>query len=779
MEKRFAAFLGLAFLILMLNVMVSSYFAPPPQPPVEPAEAPVAQAPPVDAQPTDKAADAEDAPAAVAEQEPQAEEEVDQQAQAVEAVEAPQRWLTIGSLDPSGPYRMLVTFTNHGAAIRRLELTSDRYNELHNRSGYLGHLQPVAGPDGRGVRVQVVGAGTPAAEAGMQAGDVLLSVDDQEINSGTQLDEILQETRPGQTVSLTVARDGQTLPAMTATLRWSPLAVMGPEARNILERKEELPPDFRDPPSYLLSLAQVGEASRTLDTPLPGVDMIGANWEVAEHDQEQVAFRMTVPEKNLEVIKRFRLAQVPQDRLEDPNVPAYHLDMDVEIRNLGQTPQEVAYRLDGPTGLPTEGWWYASKISRNWGGAGLRDLFVQYEGQSPIMFSPASVGAGDVPVMGQGRSMMFIGIDAQYFASVLIPQKQSLEEVWFQEARALNLSPTPTSGTDSRLLNVSFRLLGQPHTVAPGEPLKQSFTLFAGPKRPDLLAHYGQGQEGYYSLSGLVYYGWPIWAAVSTVMIGILHFFYDLFGNYGIAIVLLTVLVRGLMFPLSRKQALNMVKMQELQPEIRRLQEKYKKDLEKRTKAQQDLFRKHNYNPMGGCLLMFVQLPIFLGLYRALMVDVELRQAPLISDAIRWCSNLSAPDMLYDWSWLMPDFINNGVGIFGLGPYFNILPVVTVALFIGQQKMFMPPPADEQAALQQKLMQYMMVFIGLMFYKVASGLCLYFIASTLWGLAERKFLPKTQAGQAALKAEEPAAPVKSTPSSNGKRRTGRPKRKQK
>ena len=84
----------------------------------------------------------------------------------------------------------------------------------------------------------------------------------------------------------------------------------------------------------------------------------------------------------------------------------------------------------------------------------------------------------------------------------------------------------------------------------------------------------------------------------------------------------------------------------------------------------------------------------------------------------------------------------------GLGPYLNILPIFTIVLFIVQQKMFMPPPTDEQSAMQQKVMKYMMVFMGLIFYKVASGLCLYFIASSLWGLAERKILPKTTAATA-------------------------------
>ena len=91
----------------------------------------------------------------------------------------------------------------------------------------------------------------------------------------------------------------------------------------------------------------------------------------------------------------------------------------------------------------------------------------------------------------------------------------------------------------------------------------------------------------------------------------------------------------------------------------------------------------------------------------------------------------------------MPTFISQGQGFFGLGPYFNLLPVLTIVLFILQQKMFMPPPADEQQAMQQKLMKYMMLFMGILFFKVASGLCIYFIVSSLWGIGERKVLPKT------------------------------------
>src|SRR5262249_15538071 len=132
--------------------------------------------------------------------------------------------------------------------------------------------------------------------------------------------------------------------------------------------------------------------------------------------------------------------------------------------------------------------------------------------------------------------------------------------------------------------------------------------------------------------------------------------------------------------------------------------------------------------------------PIFVGLYRSLMVDVELRQSPLFGSAIRWCSNLAAPDMFFDWSSFMPAMVTQGI----LGPYLNIFTIITVGVMLVTQKMSMPPPTNEQAAMQQKMMKYMMLFFGVMFYKVAAGLCLYLIVSSLWGIAERKLLPKNQ-----------------------------------
>jgi YidC/Oxa1 family membrane protein insertase len=147
---------------------------------------------------------------------------------------------------------------------------------------------------------------------------------------------------------------------------------------------------------------------------------------------------------------------------------------------------------------------------------------------------------------------------------------------------------------------------------------------------------------------------------------------------------------------------------------------------------------------------------------------VQLRDAPLISSAVRWCSNLAAPDMLFYWRHFMPEFAFNW-----LGPYFNILPVLTIFLFLWQQHKMMPPPTDEQQAMQQKMMKYMMIFMGVMFFKVASGLCIYFIASSLWGLGERQFLPKKKAVDATTDDPPRKTPL---PGSNGDGERGKRKK---
>src|SRR5205807_4371100 len=142
-------------------------------------------------------------------------------------------------------------------------------------------------------------------------------------------------------------------------------------------------------------------------------------------------------------------------------------------------------------------------------------------------------------------------------------------------------------------------------------------------------------------------------------------------------------------------------------------------------RAQMDLYRKHGVHPLGSCWIVLLQMPIFLGLYYSLQESIHFRLSSFL-----WIKNLAAPDMLVWWGENIPWISRpeDQGGLLYLGPYFNLLPIIAVVFMIVQQKMLTPPPTDEQQAMQQKMMKYMMIFFGLMFYKVAAGLCIYFIA---------------------------------------------------
>ncbi|MHC4177508.1 MAG: YidC/Oxa1 family insertase periplasmic-domain containing protein [Planctomycetota bacterium] len=761
MERRFVLFLVLSFALIIGHTMLMRRLNPPkPQPRAKaPAEAkPGAQDDGGKQGPQKEPEDNGKKPPEQPEEEPgdPPQEAGPAKVDDSEFKRAP-GLVTLGSLDPEGPYRFAATLTTKGGAVARIELSDPRYRNLEDGSGYLGHLAEGGGKvrqddRGPGCLVQVVVPGTPAAKAGLKVGDLITALDREPVTKAKDLELALAKTKPNDTISLTVVRVGKKKgEKLSVTLGRRPQEVVKPEGKDRL--------------SFLLTLHQFDDQRLTRDDEKPlvdfgrelkGLDLWDGYWSLVKFDTKEgkwkevdvselrktkpteISFQRTI--KHLRITKTFRIAKVPEDSPKDASYRAYHLEFDVRVQNIDIAARDVAYQLDGPTGLPVEGEWYASKIARgeHWynlfARAGLRDVAVSKisEGyRSFDLIGCPTIANDDFGAPGENQSVGLIGVDAKYFAAVLIPQGQGKDKRWaaapMEVAQWQPLRVGEVNKKRNALTNTSCRLVSQAYPLAPGETLSHRFVIFAGPKTPDVLANYGLGE--------LIYYGW--FSALARPMSGILHFFHGIVPNYGLAILMLTVLVRGCMFPLSRKQALGARKMQELQPEIRRIQEKYKNDMEGRTKAQQELFRKHNYNPLSGCLVLFIQLPIFVALYRSLMVDIELRGAPLLWQGIRWCSNLSAPDMLFYWKDFMPGLV---VGY--LGPYFNILPILTIALFILQQKMFMPPATDEKTAMQQKMMKYMMVFMGVLFFKVASGLCIYFIASSLWGLAERKFLPK-------------------------------------
>jgi YidC/Oxa1 family membrane protein insertase len=314
--------------------------------------------------------------------------------------------------------------------------------------------------------------------------------------------------------------------------------------------------------------------------------------------------------------------------------------------------------------------------------------------------------------------------------------------------------------------DITVRVATEPAELKPGDTVTHRYLLYHGPVKPSLLSYVRKHSEavapelvnryafdlglnkmidypsaGFMGKIGQVTQFSYLVSLTTNLMHWLLGKLNWVVPIYGICIILLTVMVRGMMFPLSRKQALMSVKMQALAPEVKKLSEKYKDDHQALGRAQMELWRKHGVNPLGSCWVLLLQMPIFMGLYYALQESIQFRLAPFL-----YIENLAAPDMLFRWGESIPllsRVVDYG-GFLYLGPYLNLLPIIAVSLMMVQQKMMTPPPADEQQAMQQKMMKWMMVVFGLMFYKVAAGLCIYFIASSLWGFAERKLLPKAK-----------------------------------
>jgi YidC/Oxa1 family membrane protein insertase len=330
--------------------------------------------------------------------------------------------------------------------------------------------------------------------------------------------------------------------------------------------------------------------------------------------------------------------------------------------------------------------------------------------------------------------------------------------------------------------DITVRVVTEPVELKPGDRVEHRYLLYHGPVKPSLLGlmrgdarvdpelveRYSRGLQlntmtDYQSDNVFGWFGGKIgwsWLVIqcTNLMHVVLAYLFKVVPSYLVCIILLTVLVRGLMFPVSRRQAIMGVKMQALAPEIKKLAEKHKDDLHARQQAQMELFRKHGVHPLGSCWFILLQMPIFMGLYYCLQESIFFRLAPAWPTWIPWIQNLAAPDMLFRWGEGIPLLSTResyGSPIY-LGPYFNLLPILAVALMLAQQKMMTPPAMDEQQEMQQKVMKFMMIFMGLFFYKVAAGLCVYFIASSLWGFAERKLLPKAKKGDVPVaKAEEP------------------------
>jgi len=254
--------------------------------------------------------------------------------------------------------------------------------------------------------------------------------------------------------------------------------------------------------------------------------------------------------------------------------------------------------------------------------------------------------------------------------------------------------------------------------IEPGQQVVLKHQLFIGPKQMDLLNEVGKG------LGNLIDFGW--FDFLARPCLHFMNMIYGVIPNYGLAIIILTIIIKLLLWPLGTKSYKSMNEMKRIQPLMAEIREKYKNDKKKQNEEVMSLYRTYKVNPMGGCLPMVLQIPVFFALYRMLYEAIELRHAPFIG----WINDLSAPDRLF----------NFGITIPLMEPPYGI-PVLTLimgaSMFL-QQKM--SPPMGDPA--QAKLMMAMPIVFTFIFINFSSGLVLYWLVNNVLSIAQQYYIQK-------------------------------------
>ena len=367
----------------------------------------------------------------------------------------------------------------------------------------------------------------------------------------------------------------------------------------------------------------------------------------------------------------------------------YDYDLDLSVKNLTNAPFEIAPEMILTGNSPKDkANAYSFSGAEVWMNKGLEELDKGDLEDKPVL-------TGDIS---------WTTINIPYFMSGLVPTTKDISE-----------KRTVRGTTQDQIMTTV--LLEAAATVQPNQSTSYQYLVYTGPRDLDILEPLG------HDLANAIDFGW--FDILAKPMLVLLNLLYGWIGNYGVAIIIITLLTKIVFWPLARKSYKSMKAMQSLQPQIMKIREKYKGDKQRMNQEVMGLYKTYKINPMGGCLPMVVQIPVFIAFYKVLGGSIELRHAPFML----WINDLSAPDRLMI-----------GFDI----PYVGGLPVLTLlmgaSMFL-QQKMT-PTPGDPA---QAKMMLLMPVVFTFMFISFPSGLVLYWLVNNVLGIAQQYMTNKGKA----------------------------------
>jgi YidC/Oxa1 family membrane protein insertase len=339
---------------------------------------------------------------------------------------------------------------------------------------------------------------------------------------------------------------------------------------------------------------------------------------------------------------------------------------------------------------------------------------------------------------GSTDPMSWYGGSGAYFNAILrfdpFPGATGQAANYIARVQATMVNP---GHPDPHIRDITTTVQTHPMQLAPGQTVTMPLRLYFGPKKRDLLEqpHYANLPLAY-NLS-LVMTSWICSFCTFPWLIGLLVWmlngFHFLVRDWGLAIILLVVVVRALLHPITRKQQENMHKMSKMAPELERLKKKYGDDKDGMNRELMAYYKEHGFTPIWGCLPVFLQMPIWLALYAALQSTFELRHQPFMY-GVTWISDLAKPDHLM----YFPSFMLCGMlPISGL----NLIPFLLAVVFYLQFK-FTPKPAVQtpEQIQQQKIMQWMTLIFPVFLYSMPAGLNIYILTSTTFGIIENKLI---------------------------------------
>ncbi|MBM4148318.1 MAG: membrane protein insertase YidC [Lentisphaerae bacterium] len=336
--------------------------------------------------------------------------------------------------------------------------------------------------------------------------------------------------------------------------------------------------------------------------------------------------------------------------------------------------------------------------TKYWGSKDIPSMF----GYKPGMFGcsrPPQIGMPESVKQDIGSPLRWAAAKNKFFVQILTPDEPAAGG-FVHAVRDVSVSNA------LQLVNVSAGLQFNEREVASGGEWVRKTSFYMGPKKYSLLKGLGARQ------SEVMQFGWLSW--LCKQLLWVLNALHAVIPNYGVAIILLTLIVRGVFWPVTHKSNESMRRMQEIQPEVAKLREKFKSDAQKMNYAIMSLYKQNKVNPMMGCLPMLIQIPVFFALFTALRNAVELRYASFL-----WVRDLSEPEGLFR-------------GMIPLIGSLNILPLLMTATMVWQQHLT-PSSGDPQ---QKKMMTWMSVFFTVIFYNMSAALVLYWTVSQVVSIVQ-------------------------------------------